>query len=255
MCILFIKKKLWVKMNLFDFKFFFELEGFKNSSLFNNNVNVWNSLLNISVFFKDKIFKNNAKHIPSSCFLKNPETIFIGDNSIIEPGSYIQGPCYIGDNCQVRHGAYIRNNVIIGDGCIIGHCTEVKNSILLNNVHASHFAYIGDSILGNNVNLGAGVRCANYRLDKKNISFYFKNEKIDTGLKKLGAIIGDNSQIGCNTVLNPATFMGKNVICYANINVGGYIMSDSIIKPTNKIIIKQLKSRDSKNERIVSVEK
>ncbi len=242
-------------MIFFKAKFFFELEAYDNIELFDDNENIWNSLSNMESFFKDKTFKNNKKEIPASCHLENLEKIFIGENTTIEPNTYIKGPCFIGKNCQIRHGAYIRGNVIIGDGCIIGHCTEIKNSILLNNVRASHFAYIGDSIIGNNVNLGAGVKCANFRLDKEDVTIYFQNKKINTGLKKLGAIIGDNSQIGCNTVLNPATFLGKNVVCYASLNVGGYVLSNSIIKQAGKLLVKQLKSRDFKNELIASVKK
>lgn len=218
-------------MNLFKYNSFFEIEDYEQASFFNENENVWNLLSKITSFFENKFFNNSKKQIPKNCFLENSEKIFIGVNTVIEPNTYIKGPCYIGNNCQIRQGAYVRGNVITGDNCIIGHCTEIKNSILLDNVSASHFAYIGDSILGNNVNLGAGVRCANYRLDKKEISFYFQNKKINTGLKKMGAIIGDNSQIGCNVVLNPATFFGKNVICYACVNIGGFIVKDSIIKP------------------------
>lgn len=242
-------------MPLFKSNFFFELKDCRNVQVFNDSENIWKSLLNITSFFENNSFKNVKKNIPSTCHLENPEKIFIGDNTIIEPSTNIKGPCYIGNNCQIRHGAYIRSNVIIGDGCVIGHCTEVKNSILLNNVRASHFAYIGDSILGNNVILGAGVKCANYRLDEGDIYFYFQNKKINTGMKKLGAVIGDNSRIGCNSVLNPATFIGRNVFCYACINIGGFIMSDAIVKQTGKILIEQLKYKDFKDELIATVKK
>jgi UDP-N-acetylglucosamine diphosphorylase / glucose-1-phosphate thymidylyltransferase / UDP-N-acetylgalactosamine diphosphorylase / glucosamine-1-phosphate N-acetyltransferase / galactosamine-1-phosphate N-acetyltransferase len=242
-------------MPFFQANFFFDLERYENIELFNKNENIWNSLLNIKFFFEKKVFKAEKKKLPTNCFLENPEKIFIGENTIIEPNTYIKGPCFIGKNCQIRHGAYIRGNVITGDGCIIGHGTEIKNSILLNNVRASHFVYIGDSILGNDVNIGANATLANYRLDREEVSFSFQNNKINTGLKKFGSVIGDNTQIGCNTVLNPATFLGKNVICYACLNIGGYVFSNSIIKQAAKPLVKQLKSRDFKNELIASVKK
>jgi NDP-sugar pyrophosphorylase family protein len=225
-------------MNDFKIENFFEIELYEHKKLFTNIKNIWEALNNIKEYFKDKKCKCIRVKIPSNCYLQNSETIFIEENTIIEPNTFIKGPCYIGKNCQIRHGAYIRGNVIAGDNCVIGHCTEVKNSILLDNVQAAHFAYIGDSIVGNNVNLGAGVKCANFRLDKKIVNFFFKNIKIQTNLRKFGAIIGDNSQIGCNTVLNPATFFEKDVICYSNLNVRGYHLSNTIIKQTKKNVSK-----------------
>jgi UDP-N-acetylglucosamine diphosphorylase / glucose-1-phosphate thymidylyltransferase / UDP-N-acetylgalactosamine diphosphorylase / glucosamine-1-phosphate N-acetyltransferase / galactosamine-1-phosphate N-acetyltransferase len=242
-------------MKFFNAKYFFDLTNYHSKKIINDNLDVWLSLLNIKIFFQNIKFGFNKNLIPPSCHLENPDKIYIGENTLIEPNTYIKGPCYIGDNCQIRHGAYIRGNVITGNNCIIGHCTEIKNSILLNNVCASHFAYVGDSIIGNNVNLGAGVKLANYRLDKEEISFIFENKKIKTGLKKFGAIIGDNTQIGCNSVLNPATFLGKNVVCYAVLNIGGFIISNSIVKQPSKNLVKQLKSRDFKNELIASIKK
>ena len=168
--------------------------------------------------------------MPASAFLVNPELISIGKGTVVEPGAYIAGPCIIGQNCQVRNGAYIRGNVIIGDDCVVGHATEIKGSILLNRVCASHFNYVGDSILGNDVNLGAGLVCANLRLDRQKVSIHYKNQKIPTPLKKLGAIVGDGSQLGCNSVLNPGTVLGKKVFCSPCLNISGYIPGGSFIK-------------------------
>jgi UDP-N-acetylglucosamine diphosphorylase / glucose-1-phosphate thymidylyltransferase / UDP-N-acetylgalactosamine diphosphorylase / glucosamine-1-phosphate N-acetyltransferase / galactosamine-1-phosphate N-acetyltransferase len=230
-----------------DIKYFFNIDKFVYKDIFFNSDFFWQALGNIEEYLKTLNIKKIKIKIPSNCHLENENLIFIDEGTIIEPYSYIKGPCVIGKNCQIRHGAYIRGCAIIGDNCIIGHCSEVKNSILLNDVKASHFAYVGDSILGNNVNLGAGVKLANFRLDKNVISFMFESEKISTGLNKFGAIIGDNSQIGCNTVLNPATFLEKNVVCYANLNISGWIEKDSIIKPSQKSIIKK-KTVGVKNE-------
>jgi len=242
-------------MSCFEIKDFFEIDKFSYKELFYDIEDVWQALINLKKVFKEKPSAKIKTKIPSTCHLEKPELIFIDENTLIEPNTFIRGPCIIGKNSEIRHGAYIRGNVIAGDNCIIGHATEIKNSILLNNVHAAHFAYIGDSILGNNVNLGAGVRCANFRIDKKDISFLFDGKKINTNLNKLGAIIGDNSQIGCNTVLNPATFIEKQVACYANLTLSGYFEKNSIVKQANRTFIKKSKLRDLKNEFNVSGKK
>ncbi len=155
-----------------------------------------------------------------------------GQGSVIESGAYIRGPCVIGSNCVVRHGAYIRGNVLTGHGCVIGHDSELKQAILLNHAQAAHFAYVGDSILGNHVNLGAGVKCANFKLDHTTINLRIDDQKIETGLRKFGALIGDRSQIGCNTVTNPGTLIGQDVHCYPCLNIQGFVPSRSMIKPS-----------------------
>jgi NDP-sugar pyrophosphorylase family protein len=216
---------------------FFNLENFQQKKIFENIEFVFEPLGFLEKFLKTLPLGKINTTIPKGVFLENEKEIFIDDGCIIENGSYIKGPCYIGKNCSVRHGAYIRGNFLCGDNCIIGHTTEIKNSIFLNHVSAAHFAYVGDSILGNNVNLGAGVKCANFRIDGRNAIIRFNDEIIKTSLKKLGAIIGDNTQIGCNTVLNPATFIYPNVICYPTTNVGGIIAKNSIVKSLAQIKI------------------
>lgn len=151
--------------------------------------------------------------IPEGVFLVDPGSIFIGKGTRIEPGAYIQGPCWIGEGCTIRHGAYIRGNCIAEAGVVIGHATEVKNAYFFSNAHAAHFAYVGDSILGHSVNLGAGVKLANVRFDKKEITIHWEGKKYRTGLRKWGAILGDRCQIGCNAVTNPGTLIGPDVCC------------------------------------------
>ena len=163
--------------------------------------------------------------------------ISIGQGSVIEPGAYIQGPCVIGKNCIVRHGAYIRGNVLTGDDCLIGHDTEVKQAILFNKARPAHFAYIGDSILGNGVNLGAGVKCANFKLDHSSIQLNISGKLVATGMRKLGALIGDGSQIGCNSVTNPGTLIGQEVRCYPCLTLQGFIPSRSLIKPAGRPLV------------------
>lgn len=187
---------------------YISLETFDHPSLWKENQPIW-SALNELKFYLTKMQHKIEIDLPEGVFLKNSEMISIGKGTVIEPGVMIQGPCIIGKNCEIRHGAYIRECVILGDGCRIGHAAEIKHSILLNGAKATHFTYVGDSILGNFVNLGAGVKCANLRLDQAYISVLLETRKVDTGLKKFGAVVGDFSQIGCNSVLNPGTLVGK----------------------------------------------
>lgn len=222
---------------------FFDLSDYQHSSLFESNEFVWIALNRIEAYLKTMSLGKIEIEIPQGAFLIDPHLISIGKDSVVEPGAYIKGPCYIGRGCTVRHGAYIRGNVVTGDRCVIGHDTEVKNSILLNDMHAAHFAYVGDSILGNKVNLGAGTKCANLKLDNQKIAIHYQNKKIETGLRKLGAIIGDNTQIGCNSVTNPGALIGQNVLCYPCLNVFGVIDSQSIVKGD---VVLSIKKRISK---------
>ncbi|MCB8943503.1 MAG: glucose-1-phosphate thymidylyltransferase [Ardenticatenaceae bacterium] len=166
--------------------------------------------------------------------------IFIGEGAKIEPGAYVHGPAYIGAGAEVRHGAYIRENVILLPGSTLGHASEAKNALFLPGAAAPHFAYVGDSILGQGVNLGAGTKLSNLGIlsekDKatgKRPSIYLtiNDTEYDTGLAKFGAIIGDNTQTGCNAVLNPGCLIGPRSLIYANLSLRkGYHPPDSIIK-------------------------
>lgn len=156
--------------------------------------------------------------------------VYIDKEAIIEPQCYIRGPAWIGKGVTVRQGAYIRGNVLALEGAVIGHCTEVKNTIFLPGAKAGHFAYIGDSILGIGVNLGAGTRLANLRLDRKEISFKWQNEVYETNKAKCGAFIGDGCQIGCNSVLNPGTILGKNSLVWPLVACGGVFSAQAKIE-------------------------
>jgi UDP-N-acetylglucosamine diphosphorylase / glucose-1-phosphate thymidylyltransferase / UDP-N-acetylgalactosamine diphosphorylase / glucosamine-1-phosphate N-acetyltransferase / galactosamine-1-phosphate N-acetyltransferase len=217
--------------------YFFELNNFQHAHIFDSCSFPWEALPKIEKYLKSLSLGNIQISIPNTAFLINPELISIGEGTVIEPSAYIKGPCVIGKNCTIRHGAYIRGNVITGDQCVIGHDTEVKNSIFLNKAQAAHFAYVGDCILGNGVNLGAGTKCANLKLDHQNIEVHLKGEKISTGLRKFGAILGDGVQLGCNSVMNPGTMLGKRVFCYPCVSVGGFVPEDHIIRPSQKVKI------------------
>ena len=212
----------------------FDLSDFPHNDLFKDITYSWEALEKIESYLKKILTKTTLTPFPKNIYIDNPSLVFLEKGCIIEPGAYIKGPCYIGEGSVIRHGAYVRENVIIGKKCLIGHDTEVKRSILLNRVKAAHFNYIGDSILGNHVNLGAGAKCANVRLDEKPIVVLFNSQKTPTNLKKLGAILGDGSQVGCNSVLNPGTIFGKQSICYPCLHVQGFVPEGQIIKHSQK---------------------
>ncbi|MCX8042097.1 MAG: hypothetical protein N3A56_06340 [Thermodesulfobacteriaceae bacterium] len=150
---------------------------------------------------------------------------------IIEPFALLKGPCYLSKGTEVRHSAYLRGSIYTGEGAVIGHTTEVKNSIFLTQAKAAHFAYVGDSILGREVNLGAGTKLANLKFTQRKITFKINSQNIFTGLKKMGAILGDKTQTGCNSVLQPGTLIGKNSYIYPCCSAGpGYFPPRSKIK-------------------------
>lgn len=170
--------------------------------------------------------------------------IYIGRHTVVEPGVVIKAPALIGEHSQIRQGAYLRGSVIVGDHCVVGHTTEVKNSVFLDGAEAGHFAYVGDSILGSHVNLGAGTKLANlpFRTPTEKESEVFKpihlivkGQSFATGLGKLGAILGDYVEIGCNAVTAPGTLIGRNCWVYPNTMVRkGYYAADLILRPSGK---------------------
>src|SRR5437773_6400040 len=158
------------------------------------------------------------------------ERVFIGEGTVVEDGAMIKGPAIIGRNCEIRHNAYVRENVIVGDNCVIGNSSEVKNSLLFNKAGAPHFNYIGDSILGYKAHLGAGVKIANFKLVSGTISVEMNGKPFDTGLRKFGALLGDETDIGCNAVLNPGSIIGRGSVIYPNTNWRGVLPAEMIVK-------------------------
>jgi len=165
------------------------------------------------------------------------DKIIIGSGTVVEPGALIKGPTVIGDNTEVRQGAYIRGDCLIGNGCIVGHTTEIKNSIMLDGAKAGHFAYIGDSILGNDVNLGAGTKLANLMVISGTITIRAGKNRYKTGRRKLGAIMGDRTETGCNSVTSPGTLKGPGSIVYPCLAVpGGYYPGKALFMPSRNSI-------------------
>ncbi len=157
--------------------------------------------------------------------------IDIGKSALVEGGALIKSPTIIGEYTEIRQGAYIRGYCLTGKRCVVGHATEVKHSIFLNDAKAGHFAYLGDSILGQDANLGAGTKFANLKFLGDNISIRTENGPIDTGRRKFGAILGDGAQTGCNSVTNPGTIIGKGGILMPNTTApSGYHQPGNIIR-------------------------
>lgn len=165
--------------------------------------------------------------------------IRIAKSAKIAPSANIFGPTIIGANTEVRPGAYIRGSVIVGENCVVGNSCELKNAILFDNVQVPHFNYIGDSILGYRSHTGAGAITSNVKSDKTLVSVKTPNGAIETGLKKFGAMVGDLVEVGCNSVLNPGTVIGRNSNVYPLSSVRGYVPENSIHKATNNIVPKK----------------
>lgn len=172
---------------------------------------------------------------------KIEEDVWISKSAKVANSASINGPVIIGHNAEIRHCAFIRGNAIVGENTVVGNSTELKNVILFNNVQVPHYNYVGDSILGYKAHMGAGSITSNVKSDKTLVKLKTQDEIIETGLKKFGAILGDNVEIGCNTVMNPGTIIGKNTNVYPLSSVRGIIEEDSIFKNCDNIVKKEIK--------------
>lgn len=177
-----------------------------------------------------------GKTLDLTKYEKTGENIWIAKSAKIYPNNYIEGPCIIGENTEVRPNAFIRGSVIVGDNCVVGNATELKNCILFDNVQVPHYNYIGDSILGYKSHTGAGAITSNVKQDKTNISINLDGEKIDTNQRKFGAMLGDNVEIGCNSVMNPGTIVGRCSRVYPLSMVRGFVPANSIFKNNGEVL-------------------
>src|SRR5258708_4372044 len=205
----------------------FDLAQTEHAAIFDGCQFEWDALKKIESYLATVPKQNPPKRFPGASI---GEKVFIGEGTIVEDGAMIKGPAIIGSNCQIRHNAYIRENVIIGDNCIVGNSCEVKNSLLFNHAVAPHFNYVGDSILGYKAHLGAGVKISNFKLTPGNIIVEIEGERFDTELRKFGALLGDNTDIGCNVVLNPGSIIGRGSVIYPNTNWRGVLAANMIAK-------------------------
>lgn len=169
---------------------------------------------------------------------KKGENVWIAKSAKVAPTAYINGPAIIGKNAEVRHCAFIRGNVLVGEGAVVGNSTELKNVILFDKVQVPHYNYVGDSILGYKSHMGAGSITSNVKSDKKLVVVKGKEVRLETGLKKFGAMLGDEVEVGCGSVLNPGTVVGSHTNIYPLSSVRGVIPSHSIYKNQNEVVDK-----------------
>ena len=158
--------------------------------------------------------------------------------AVVAPSASITGPCIIGAGSEVRHCAFIRGSVLVGENCVVGNSTEVKNVILFDRVQVPHFNYVGDSILGYKAHMGCGAVTSNIKSDRTNVTIRTSEGRVDTGLIKFGAMLGDYSEVGCNAVLNPGTVLGRNCTVYPTSCVRGYVEENSIWKNDGTVVRK-----------------
>ena len=226
---------------MFNPKDFFALSDDISQTLFAEYDYVWQMLPNIKTHVQRLL--NNERIILGNVMdgaVIGDGPIYIGEGARVEPSAYIQGPAYIGPNVVIRHGAYVRENVIMLQGAILGHASEAKNAIFLRDAHAPHFNYVGDSILGEGVNLGAGTKLSNLGMlsskdaqtgKRPTIKVTVDGVEYDMGTAKMGAIIGDGAQTGCNSVLNPGSLVAPHTLIYANLSLRkGYYTPQTLVK-------------------------
>ena len=169
----------------------------------------------------------------------NPsENVWVHKTAKVFPTAYLGAPCIIGANTEVRHCAFVRGSALVGENCVVGNSVELKNVILFDNVQVPHYNYVGDSILGYKSHMGAGSITSNVKSDKTEVTIRNKDSRIEIGLKKTGAFLGDFVEVGCNSVLNPGTVIGRNSSVYPLSFIRGYIPADSIHKVSGEIISK-----------------
>ena len=177
--------------------------------------------------------------LPKDKFHMVGEDVWIANSATVAPTAYIHGPAIIDEEAEVRHCAFIRGNAIVGKGAVVGNSTELKNVILFNKVQVPHYNYVGDSILGFKAHMGAGSITSNVKSDKKLVIVHNNGENIETGLKKFGAMLGDRVEVGCNSVLNPGTVIGRDSNIYPTSMVRGVVPANSIYKTKTEIAAKQ----------------
>lgn len=179
-----------------------------------------------------------GKTLDKNEYEEKGENIWIAKSAKIAPTAYIAGPAIIGKNAEIRHCAFIRGKAIVGEGAVVGNSTELKNVILFNKVQVPHYNYVGDSILGYKSHMGAGSITSNVKSDKKLVIVKNGKEQIETGLKKFGAMLGDEVEVGCGSVLNPGTVVGKHTNIYPLSSIRGVVPEHSIYKNQNEIVEK-----------------
>ena len=208
----------------------FDLSQTQAETLLNRFQYPWEALPHIKEFILAL-----GPSLPKDEYEEIKENVWAAKSAVIFPTAYLNGPVIIGKNTEVRHGAFIRGSALVGDSAVVGNSTELKNVILFNNVQVPHYNYVGDSILGYRSHMGAGSITSNVKSDKTLVTVKYQGEKITTGLKKFGAILGDCVEVGCNTVLNPGSVICPNSNIYPLSMVRGVVPPKSIYKTASEI--------------------
>lgn len=204
-------------------------------ALFDGLTYPWEALPEIGAFI---IRLGNT--LPEDKYEKRGENIWIARSAKIYPSAFINGPAIIDEDAEVRHCAFIRGNAIVGKGAVVGNSTELKNAVLFNKVQVPHYNYVGDSILGYKAHMGAGSITSNVKSDKTLVVVKSAEGNLETGLKKFGAMLGDNVEVGCNSVLNPGSVIGRESNIYPLSRVRGYVPEKSIFKESGNIVKKEV---------------
>ena len=194
----------------------------------------WEALDGLSDFIREL-----GRTLPDSEYLKLDGDIYISRSASVAKSAYIGGPCIICESAEIRHCAFIRGSAIVGAGAVVGNSVELKNCILFDGVQVPHFNYVGDSVLGYKSHMGAGAVTSNVKSDKTPVSVNIDGERLESGRKKFGAMLGDFVEVGCNSVLNPGTVIGSHSNVYPLSSVRGYVPKNSIYKAKDNIIEKQ----------------
>src|SRR5579871_1594567 len=220
----------------------FDLAQTGHAALFDGCEHAWEALKRLKAYIDANVRPGLNNRCEGTAWIG--EQVFIGKGTMIEDGVMIKGPAIIGSNCEIRHNAYIREHVLIGDNCTIGNSTELKHSLLFNKAVAPHFNYIGDSILGGKAHIGAGVVLSNFKSLPGNITLQIDGKLFDTGLRKFGAMLGDGAEVGCNSVLNPGSIIGRGSVVYPGTNWRGILPANMIVKnkATQEVVVRRARA-------------
>ena len=221
----------------------FDLAQTEHAAVFEGCEHAWEALTKIKVHLAGHLKPALHNRCDGDAFIG--KDVCIGEGTVVEDGAMIKGPAIIGRNCQIRHNAYLREDVLIGDGCVIGNSCELKNALLFNGCQVPHFNYVGDSILGHRAHLGAGVVLSNFKSFPGNVTIEFDGRRIDTGLRKFGALLGDGADVGCNAVLNPGSIIGRGAVIYPGVNWRGILPANMIAKNKATIEVVVRRPRES----------
>ena len=202
--------------------------------IFNGVTYPWEVLPKISSFILEL-----GATLSEDEYEKRGENVWVAKSAQVAPTAFINGPAIIGKDAEVRHCAFIRGNAIVGEGAVVGNSTELKNVILFNKVQVPHYNYVGDSVLGYKSHMGAGSITSNVKSDKKLVVVKAGDEKIETGMKKFGAMLGDEVEVGCGSVLNPGTVVGNHSNIYPLSSVRGFVPANSIYKKQGEVVTKE----------------